>query len=109
MSDVAYRKLLPTKVTPAQVRCALTAVINRQINARGHSIRKRWLRVGFAGYQPHIGETYISTGSLYLCTAVFVALGLPESDEYWSSPATAWTCKKVGKRVDLEVDKALKK
>ena len=42
-------------------------------------------------------------------TIVFVALGLPESDEYWSSPATAWTCKKGWEGVDLEVDKALKK
>ena len=109
LSDVAYRKLLPTKVTPAQVRCALTAVINRQINAPGTFNPEGWLRVGFAGYQPHIGETYISTGSLYLCTAVFVALGLPESDEYWSSPATAWTCKIGWEGVDLEVDKALKK
>ena len=109
LSDVAYRKLLPSKVTPAQVRCALTAVINRQINAPGTFNPEGWLRVGFAGYQPHIGETYISTGSLYLCTAVFVALGLPESDEYWSSPATAWTCKKGWEGVDLEVDKALKK
>ena len=32
-----------------------------------------------------------------------------ESDEYWSSPATAWTCKKGWEGVDLEVDKALKK
>ena len=90
-----------SKVTPAQVRCALTAVINRQINAPGTFNPEGWLRVGFAGYQPHIGETYISTGSLYLCTAVFVALGLPESDEYWSSPAAAWTCKKGWEGVDL--------
>lgn len=109
LSDVAYRKLLPSKVTPAQVRCALTAVINRQINAPGTFNPEGWLRVGFAGYQPHIGETYISTGSLYLCTAVFVALGLPESDVYWSSPATAWTCKKGWEGIDLDVDKALKK
>ena len=109
LSDVAYRKLLPSKVIPAQVRCALTAVINRQINAPGTFNPEGWLRVGFAGYQPHIGETYISTGSLYLCTAVFVALGLPESDVYWSSPATAWTCKKGWEGIDLDVDKALKK
>lgn len=109
LSDVAYRKLLPERVKPAQVRCALTAVIDRQANAPGTFNPEGWLRVGFAGYQPNIGETYISTGSLYLCSAVFVALGLPESDEFWSSPAADWTCKKGWAGVDLNVDKALKK
>ena len=109
LSDVSYRKLLPNRVEPAQVRCALTAVINRQINAPGTFNPEGWLRVGFAGYQPHIGETYISTGSLYLCSAVFVALGLPQTDEFWAAPAADWTCKKGWAGVDLNVDKALKK
>ena len=30
LSDVAYRKLLPERVKPAQVRSALSAIINRQ-------------------------------------------------------------------------------
>ena len=109
LSDVAYREILPERVSPAQVRCGLTAVINRQLNAPGTFNPEGWLRVGFAGYQPHIGETYISTGSLYLCSGVFIALGLPESNEFWSSPAADWTCKKGWAGVDLNVDKALKK
>lgn len=109
LSDVAYRKLLPTKVSPAQVRCALTSVIKRQVNALGTFDSEGWLRIGFTGHQPHIGETYISTGSLYLCTAVFVALGLPESDNFWTSPAEDWTCKKAWTGVDLNTDRALKK
>lgn len=109
LSDVAYRKLLPERVKPAQVRSALSAIINRQVNAPGTFNPEGWLRVGFAGYQPHIGETYISTGSLYLCAAVFIALGLPESDEFWSSPSADWTCKKGWAGIDLDVDKALKK
>lgn len=109
LSDVAYRKLLPAAVKPAQVRCALTAVIRRQLNAAGTFNPEGWLRVGFAGYQPHIGESYISTGSLYLCSAVFVALGLPEEDAFWSSPAADWTCKKGWAGIDLNADKALKK
>lgn len=109
LSDVAYRKLLPERVKPAQVRGALTAIINRQTSAPGTFNPEGWLRVGIAGHQPHIGETYISTGSLYLCAAVYIALGLPEADEFWSSPAADWTCKKGWAGVDIDVDKALKK
>ena len=29
-------------------------------------MRDGWLRIGFCGHQPGVGETYISTGSLYL-------------------------------------------
>lgn len=108
LSDVAYRQMLPAKVTPAQVRCALTEVIRRQINAPGTFDGNGWLRVGFYGHQPSIGETYISTGSLYLCTAAFIALGLPSEDPFWSAPAADWTEKKVWQGVDIPCDKALK-
>ncbi|MDR2145029.1 MAG: DUF2264 domain-containing protein [Tannerella sp.] len=109
LSDVAYRKLLPEQVKPAQVRCALTTLIDRQINAPGTFNPQGWLRAGLAGYQPSIGETYISTGSLYLCTAVFIALGLPESDPFWSDPAADWTNKKAWSGLDLDCDRALEK
>lgn len=108
LSDVSYRKLLPAQVKPSQVRCALTAVINRQLNVPGTFNSDGWLQVGFAGHQPRIGEAYISTGSLYLCSAVFIALGLPETDAFWTSPAAEWTCKKGWRGVDIQADKALK-
>lgn len=108
LSDASYRNMLPEKLNPAQVRCALTAVINRQINAPGTFNPDGWLRVGVYGYQPSLGETYISTGSLYLCSAVFIALGLPESAPFWSNPPADWTSKKVWNSMDINPDKALK-
>ena len=109
LSDVAYRHMLPPKVSPAQVRCALTTVIRRQIEAPGTFDENGWLRVGFCGHQPAIGESYISTGSLYLCAAGLVALGLPADDPFWSAPAAPWTAQKAWKGVDLQCDKAIKK
>lgn len=108
LSDAAYRGMLPQEVAPGQVRNALTTLIKRQINAPGTFDDRGWLRVGVAGYQPGIGETYISTGSLYLCSAVFIALGLPETDAFWSSPSSDWTSKKAWSGADIKVDKALK-
>ena len=108
LSDVAYRHLLPDAVDPAQVRCALTAVIRRQIDAPGTFDENGWLRVGLCGHQPAIGESYISTGSLYLCTAGLVALGLPADDPFWSAPAASWTAKKAWSGIDLPCDKAIK-
>ncbi len=108
LSDVAYRKLLPAGVTPAQVRCAMSAMIARQVDASGTFDAHGWLRPGFAGHQPDMGETYISTGSLYLCCAGFVALGLPPRDRFWSSPYAPWTNLKAWHGIDIGLDKAIK-
>ena len=108
LSDVAYRKMLPSRVNPVQVKNALTCVIDRQVNIPGTFDNEGWLNVGFAGNQPNIGEGYISTGSLYLCSAVFIALGLPETDDFWEcDPSVEWTCKKGWNGFNLKVDKAL--
>src|SRR3954469_12379070 len=84
LSAMALRKELPEGLAPEQVRSALTAVIRRMTEAPGTFDRNGWLRIGFCGHQPSIGEAYISTGSLYLCSAVFLPLGLPSADAFWS-------------------------
>ncbi|QHT66723.1 DUF2264 domain-containing protein [Rhodocytophaga rosea] len=107
LAQVALMKALPTEITPAQVRSALTAVIRKCIEAPGTFDQQGWLRIGLYGSQPGIGEGYISTGSLYLCTAGMLPLGLKPDDEFWASPAADWTAKKVWKGVDVQADKAL--
>lgn len=109
LSDAAYRHLLPETVSPAQARCGMTEVIRRQISAPGTFDGNGWLTVGFCGHQPSIGERYISTGSLYLCSAAFIALGLDAGDAFWADPAQDWTQKKVWNGTDIRCDKALKK
>lgn len=86
---------LPKETSPAAVRCALTAVIERVTESPDMFDPDGWLTVGVYGYQPMIGEGYISTGSLYLCLAAFLPLGLPESDAFWSMPDEAWTQKRI--------------
>jgi hypothetical protein len=88
---MALRQALPDGVAPAQVRGALTAIIRRSIEAPGTFDDDGWLRIGFCGRQPGVGETYISTGSLYLCSVGLLPLGLPASDPFWSAPAAPWT------------------
>jgi hypothetical protein len=107
LAEMALRRDLPHGVHPAQVRSALTAVMTRMIEARGTFDDKGWLTIGFAGHQPSIGETYISTGSCYLCSGAWLPLGLAASDEFWSAPAEPWTAKKVWSGVDIPADHAI--
>lgn len=91
LAQAALLHALPEGVTPAQVRCATTAVARRLMDAPGTFDSAGWLRIGFCGAQPALGEGYISTGSLYLCAAGLLSLGLPAADPYWSEPAALWT------------------
>ncbi len=104
----ALRHALPADVSPAQTCVALTAVIRRTLEAPGTFDAAGWLRIGVSGSQPGLGETYISTGSLYLCSVAFPPLGLPASDPFWSAPAAKTTWEKIWSGEDLPVDHALK-
>jgi len=107
LGQMALRHELPDRVSPGQVRAALGAVIRRMIEAPGTFDARGWLTIGFTGHQPGIGETYISTGSLYLCTAGLLPLGLPATDEFWTDPASDWTSVRAWKGQDLGTDHAI--
>ena len=107
LATMALRKELPDAVAPEQVRCALSAVMRRMVEAPGTFDDHGWLRVGFCGHQPAIAEPYISTGSLYLCSTVFAPLGLPSGEDFWSGPPKLWTAQKVWSGQDVPADHAV--
>jgi hypothetical protein len=107
LAEIALRGQLPEGVSPQQVRSGLTAVMRRMVNAPGMFDERGWLTVGFYGHQPTIAESYISTGSCYLCSAAWLPLGLPPGDPFWSGGAEAWTSKKVWEGAAVTADHAL--
>ena len=107
LAQVALRRGLPEGVSPAQTRGALTAIIRRSIEAPGTFDENGWLRIGFCGHQPGVGESYISTGSLYLCAVALLPLGLPASDPFWSASAEPWTAARAWSGRPFQIDKAL--
>ena len=106
LSKIALMQLLPQDMKPQQVRAALYTVIKRQIEAPGTFDKNGWLQIGMTGHQPGIGERYISTGSLYLCSQAFLFLGLPATNELWNGKDEDWTAQKIWKGVDVGVDHA---
>jgi len=107
LAQMALRRSLPEPLRPPAVRCALTAVIRRMSSAPGTFDDRGWLRVGFCGHQPALGETYISTGSLYLCSVGLLPLGLPPADPFWSDPPAPWTSQRLWSGEALAADHAL--
>ena len=107
LAQIALRRTLPEGVTPAQTRAALTACIRRSIEAPGTFDKEGWLTIGFCGHQPGVGERYISTGSLYLCSVGLLPLGLPASDPFWAAAAEPWTSVRAWGGKEFPIDHAL--
>lgn len=57
--------------------------------------------------QPDLADTYITTGSLYLCSDILLPLGLPATDEFWSAPALPWTAQKIWSGQDVSADHSI--
>jgi hypothetical protein len=107
LAQLALQNQLPESLPPSQVRSALTAVIKKSMEAQNTFDSNGWLTIGFSGHQPSVGESYISTGSVYLCSVAFLPLGLPATHSYWSGPNQDWTSKKAYSGQSFPIDKAL--
>ena len=106
LAQSALRHALPDGLSAPQVRCALTAVIRRTLDAPETFDADGWLRIGFCGHQPGVGESYISTGSLYLCSVAFLPLGLHPSDPFWTGPVTPFTQQRAWSGQPFPIDHA---
>lgn len=107
LAQAALREDLPKDVAPGQARAALSAVIARTLDAPGTFDANGWLTLGLCGHQPGVAETYISTGSLYLCSAAFLPLGLPATAPFWTDAPADWTAKRAFSGQPFPMDKAL--
>ena len=106
LADAARRNILPETIPPPQARSALSAVIERTLGPTGTFSSEGWLQIGLAGHQPGLGETYISTGSLYLCSAAWLPLGLPPAAPFWSHPLKPWTSQTIWSGQNSQADHA---
>lgn len=104
LSQLALMQALPEGLSYAGVRCALTGVLQRTLDAEGTFNEHGWLSIGFCGHQPEIAEGYISTGSLYLCSTIFLPLGLSSSHSFWTSPDEPWTQQKAWSGMPFAID-----
>lgn len=103
LADMASRKALPEQLAPEQVRCALTAVIRKTLESPT-TYKNGWLTIGLYGEQPNLGDVYNNQGSPYLCTSIFLPLGLPETDPFWANAPSKWSAQKIWSGEDFPND-----
>ena len=107
LGQAALLHLLPQQIVPAQVRCGMTKVIENQFRSAANFDTKGWLKIGFSGNQVQMSESYINTGSTYLCLTGFLPLGLPADDPFWSAPPAEWTNLKAWSGKEVPADHSL--
>jgi hypothetical protein len=107
LADISLRKKLPQSLHPAQIRSALTAVISKTLESSSTFTKDGWLNIGLYGSQPDLADVYITTGSLYICMNIFLPLGLPDTNEFWSARPEPWTSLKVWNGQNVPADHAL--
>lgn len=105
---VAWMDKLPQELTPAQVRCGLTAVLHRMFDTQNNYNEGGFLSLGFCGKQADISDPYTNNGSLYMTSMCFMPLGLPASHPFWSDPDESWTQKRAWNGEDFPKDQAFK-
>lgn len=95
LTKLALEHALPAELKSAQVRCGLTAVLKRLFISSSFT-KEGYLTLGLVGdKQSAIADSYSNTGSLYLTAYIFLPLGLPSTDPFWSDPFTEWTQRKA--------------
>lgn len=94
LADMAWRKALPAQLSPAQVRCALTAVIRKTLESPS-TYKNGWLTIGLYGEQPDLADFYNNQGSMYICTNIFLPLGLADTDPFWADLPAKWSAQKI--------------
>ena len=107
LSQAALLKILPRNISPAQVRCALTKVMERQFKGNQNFNTEGWLICGLNGSQIELCEDEINTGSLYACCAIFLALGLKDDDVFWNSPCQEWSSLKAWNGSQIQPDQSI--
>ncbi len=95
LAQLSLKDRLPQALPRGQVRAGLMAVIRRTLASDTHYDDAGWLRIGLSAPQADLGESYISTGSLYLCSTAFLPLGLPQDHPFWAEAALPWTQRRI--------------
>lgn len=91
---------LHNTLKPGQVRVALTKVIRATLEHPETFDKDGWLTIGLYGKQPSLAERYINHGSLYICSTIFLPLGLSRNSKFWTDKDEPTTWEQIANSQD---------
>lgn len=107
LAFVAQSQRLPESLPPAQVRCALTAAMERFTSWPDLQNEAGLLNPGFCGHQPEFTEFYLQDSGSYGFLFPFRILALSPTSHFWAGPSEPWTTLKLWSGGTAPTDHAL--
>lgn len=107
LAHTALRGMLPSTLPPGQARRALTLALQKMTSSPELFDSDGFLQKGLYGCQPGLADSYINTGSLYLCATIFLPLGLSPNDAFWTDAEQPTTWEKAWSGAPLPGDHAI--
>ena len=83
LSFMTLHQSLPKELNPSSVQERLTVVLCYLLKAPKTYDENGWLTLGHRGLDESLAERYISRGSLYAASFIFLPLGLPPHHPFW--------------------------
>jgi hypothetical protein len=83
LSYLSWGERLPNHMASNFVQNRLTQVIQAHLSHPQTYDKSGWLTIGFQGYELGLAESYISRGSLYAASFIFLPLGLGPHHPFW--------------------------
>ncbi|WP_111307972.1 DUF2264 domain-containing protein [Confluentibacter sediminis] len=106
LAQASLLQLLPANIPYAQVRCGLNAVLKRQMETLTNFDSQGFMKIGFNGKQNQMAEHYVSSGSPYHCSTIFLPLGLDDRHPFWANKDREWTSLKAFNGLEFNADHA---
>lgn len=106
LAKMSYENLIDDSLTRSGIKNALSEVLFLSFEQYSIFDENGTLTKGITCEQSSVVENYISVGSLYMCSVIFIALGIVESDEFWQGN-NMWTSKKIVKGLEANLDKKI--
>jgi hypothetical protein len=106
LAYAAARKQLPSTLSCAQVREALTATLLKTFTPAIYDTHG-FLTLGFGCTDPSVADGYSNNGSVYYCLLMFAPLSLLPTDEFWTSEAVPFTQQKAWSGAPVLRDKSI--
>jgi hypothetical protein len=99
-----YKDNLDPSLKHGQVRVALNKVIKATLQ-QPDTFENGWLTIGLYTKNVRLAEPYINHGSLYICSTVFLPLGLPLNSKFWMDEdrLTTWESLLNGDEVNRDI------
>lgn len=106
LAKMSLESIIDETLSRSGIKNALSEVVKQYFENFSIFDEDGILIKGVVAKQESITEPYVSIGSLYMCSLIFLVLGIDKDDEFWTGN-DSWTSKKIWLGQEACLDKKI--